>query len=412
MKRPTSINTKVHEDIFDSLSSAPTSSNTYPDDVSSLSITRNSSLLSDSDSLSDSSKKIRKKRNTYQKIPDDIRVNLLEAVQNGETLKAAAKRHKINYSSAKSILHTYRKEGRILKKSAQERGSKKRDDDSADEEEEPSKPVKSSKKENVQPKQSDSKAAPSFTPSLDRTKSEPVTTTNFNEKNNQVSPRHALADNSLPMMKAKSYEPNYEAHFENKTSIDTSMPHHNYQGLQKNEDPFVTMFSAPENHGAYEPHHIDSMDNLDGNRHFTYKPKLFANFFTGHFDAPLGDMGSDHLFRGSHDYGHYSYPREFDSFNDMMTSFQFAPSHQEEYFPDPNNFLHQRGPSMANPLEDKTNKVSNGMDYEDFGESSLHSPLKNFLDTQKLLQQVIGKTSTLDYSNNAAAFRRGSMDFY
>jgi len=75
----------------------------------------------DAESSVSSSKKIRKKRNTYQKIDDDIRLKLLEAVQNGETLKAVAKRCNINYSSAKSILHTYRKEGRILKKSGQDR---------------------------------------------------------------------------------------------------------------------------------------------------------------------------------------------------------------------------------------------------------------------------------------------------
>jgi len=81
------------------------------------------------DGMQSTSKKIRKKRNAYQKIDDEIRVKLLEAVQqHGETLKAAAKRYGINYSSAKSILHTYRKEGRILKKSAQDRTLKKHPD--------------------------------------------------------------------------------------------------------------------------------------------------------------------------------------------------------------------------------------------------------------------------------------------
>jgi len=80
----------------------------------------------ETDSIGDGSKKIRKKRNAYQKIEDDVRLKLLEAVQkHGETLKSAAKKYKINYSSAKSILHTYRKEGRILKKSAQERNIKR-----------------------------------------------------------------------------------------------------------------------------------------------------------------------------------------------------------------------------------------------------------------------------------------------
>jgi len=83
-------------------------------------------------SISEKSKKMRKKRNTYMKIEDDARIKLLEAVQQGETLKAAARRYNINYSSAKSILHTFRKEGRILKKSAQERTARKRTKNSSD----------------------------------------------------------------------------------------------------------------------------------------------------------------------------------------------------------------------------------------------------------------------------------------
>jgi len=93
---------------------------------------------------SDDPKKPRKKRSAYQKIADDVRMKLLECVKNGETLKSAAKRFKINYSSAKSILHTFRKEGRILKKSAQERTTKKKINA---ENEHPYRPQKQVKKE-------------------------------------------------------------------------------------------------------------------------------------------------------------------------------------------------------------------------------------------------------------------------
>jgi predicted transcriptional regulator len=76
----------------------------------------------DTDAISSDTKKIRKKRTAYQKIDDDIRLELLDAVQRrGESLKSASKRLNINYSSAKSILHTFRKEGRILKKNALEK---------------------------------------------------------------------------------------------------------------------------------------------------------------------------------------------------------------------------------------------------------------------------------------------------
>jgi len=86
-------------------------------------------LMSETDSqfesISGSSKKI-KKRKKYSKIDDEIRMKLLEDVANkGDTLKAAAERYNVNYSSAKSIFHTYRKEGRILKKPAREKNRKK-----------------------------------------------------------------------------------------------------------------------------------------------------------------------------------------------------------------------------------------------------------------------------------------------
>jgi len=85
-----------------------------------------SETSSQQDSLSSFSKKINKKRKKkYSKIDDTIRMKLLEDVENGDTLKAAATRYGVNYSSAKSIFHTYRKEGRILKKPARERYRRK-----------------------------------------------------------------------------------------------------------------------------------------------------------------------------------------------------------------------------------------------------------------------------------------------
>jgi hypothetical protein len=92
--------------------------------------TEDSDLMSETSSQSDCmsgySKKIVKKRKKYSKIDDSIRMKLLEDVaNNGDTLKAAAERYNVNYSSAKSIFHTYRKEGRILKKPAREKARRK-----------------------------------------------------------------------------------------------------------------------------------------------------------------------------------------------------------------------------------------------------------------------------------------------
>jgi len=76
--------------------------------------------------LLDNSKKISKKRTKYQRIDDTLRKKLIDAVEKeGQMLKAAAKRFKINYSSAKSIFHTYRKEGRVNKKAVRERYGRK-----------------------------------------------------------------------------------------------------------------------------------------------------------------------------------------------------------------------------------------------------------------------------------------------
>lgn len=78
----------------------------------------------DDTGLSMSSKKIQK-RKKYQKIDNETRLKIVEEVQkNGKLLKIAAEKYNVNYSSAKSIFHVYRKEGRILKKPFKGRSSK------------------------------------------------------------------------------------------------------------------------------------------------------------------------------------------------------------------------------------------------------------------------------------------------
>ena len=81
---------------------------------------------SETSSLSLRSKRITKRRTRYQKIDNSIRQKLIDAVvKDGQMLKTAAKECDVNYSSAKSIFHTYRKEGRVSKKSLRDRYIKK-----------------------------------------------------------------------------------------------------------------------------------------------------------------------------------------------------------------------------------------------------------------------------------------------
>lgn len=53
----------------------------------------------------------------YQSIPDEVKNRFVEEVlrQHG-TIKSAAEKFELNFSTAKAILHTYRKEGRVGRK--------------------------------------------------------------------------------------------------------------------------------------------------------------------------------------------------------------------------------------------------------------------------------------------------------
>lgn len=61
-------------------------------------------------------KKMARRKKKYRFITDEMRVMLVDAVDNGEKIKHAAKRLKINYSSAKSIFKVFKREGRFSKK--------------------------------------------------------------------------------------------------------------------------------------------------------------------------------------------------------------------------------------------------------------------------------------------------------
>lgn len=401
MRRPSAINTKVQDDIYTPFSStAPDSSLTNLDEASSPYplYDKYDNGLSDSDSFSDNSKKIRKKRNTYQKISDDIRVNLLEAVKNGETLKAAAKRHKINYSSAKSILHTYRKEGRILKKSAQERSIKKKVI-STPEIEKPEKAPRSARKENEHSAHGTRKGLQSLTPLAERKK--------FQTDNNKYD------EEESPMKSTKELNANYHSlmKMEDNGNIKASVEAPKPVKEEGSTRRMLSVMTQEASEMTY-PGHVEGMHPT----HMPYRQetpkqkdgKLFDNFFVNYSDAHPNESGYGQTYNEGPECTNYMYyPREFDSFTDMVTSLQGNSSHASHV-----EDLYSRGYNMVNGTEDKHIKMEHGAHYEESGENYQNCPLKSFMDTQSMFRDALRKASFFSYNGNSNGVRKSSMDFF
>lgn len=313
----------------------------------------------DDDGLSSDSKKIRKKRNAYCKISDDIRVSLLDAVKNGETLKSAAKRYKINYSSAKSILHTFRKEGRILKKSAQERTMKKKG--SAMDSEENAKVVKPPKKENAKTNETANKLPENIAP--------------LSERINSVSTAASLSDKNNGSTE--------------KVTDSQNINHHTYDHEPHFEEPAVKMM---------EHDHMHDMSRQ--------KIQLFDNYHHNYNDNFLHEpMGGDfHNFSNT-----MHYPSEFDLFNDTISSFKRKLS-IDDFFHDPNGSLGNKEFNTPNHADDKHFKFDNATHHDTHGENA-NCPLKSFMDTQNLLRQALRKASFASNNGSYAGYRRGSFDW-
>jgi len=336
------------------------SHNAYLDDESSPYLNQQSHA-SDEETLSENSRKIRKKRNAYCKISDDIRMNLLEAVQNGETLKSAAKRHKINYSSAKSILHTYRKEGRILKKSAQERTMKKKGSSPA-RSEQSTKAVKPVKKEKVKIEENTSRFVESLAP--------------FAERMNSVSTAASFSDESNQAALNYTTVGQYSHHQQNNETA------------YKVEEPTVRGTAENENT-------------------FGSQGKLFDNLFQSYPEYP----SSDHIIGGYNDYSNFmNFSNEFESFNDTMAAFQSRLSYNEDFFQDPSGFLCTKEFNTPNVTDEKHVKLEAGMDY--FDHSGENAMFKGFMDTQKGMRQGMRKNSFVSYSGSFTGYRKNSFDLF
>jgi len=385
MKKPTTLSTKFSDEMYEAYPASAHPAN----DPASPYLHDNSPADSDNESLSDSSRKIRKKRNTYQKISDDIRVQLLDAVQNGETLKSAAKRHKINYSSAKSILHTYRKEGRILKKSAQERTTKKRV--SSTDIERPSKISKLSRKENMEPEE-DETASQSYVTSKDKQKHD-AEDTHGNEEKNHV----------MGLLNSAHYDGD---HHDTQASNEAAAPssHHDYHKtgpltVRKHENV------AEKHHGDYHK------GGHKGDYHLTHKSRSYDS----HYETHDGDHHHPHGHYGGHHHHHhreapehtsYYYSRELDSFNDAVNMWQARSAHHHDH----NGFLPYHRYAAHTHTDAAHKGEHHGAEFDDHADTSVGYLLKSFMDIQNgHYHQPIRKSSFVSYTGNG--LRKESFDF-
>jgi len=319
--------------------------------------------LSDSEPMFEQSRKIQKKRDTYQKIPDDIRVQVLELVQNGETLKSAAKRFQINYSSAKSILHTYRKEGRILKKSAQERAMKKKvthDEDAQSVERQVAKPAKKEAKNNKK----------TVAPLAERTISA-TTCASYSDEKSSPAYTNTASESLVSTLKMEHCETQHARH---------AAAHEDYTGT----------------HEAY---------NM--NRGARQNSMAMDNFYMKYSDYHFPDVGGDYYRNEVSDYPsgmHFS--NEFDP----LSVLQPRLPKNEEPFHGSNNFFYQKGFNGGYGFEDKATRPDNGLYYEENLENA-GNPLKSFMDSQILLQEALKKTNFWTGSANQG-FRKSSFDMF
>lgn len=320
----------------------------------------------DQSSVSSESKKIRKKRNAYQKIDDETRLELLEAVQKrGETLKSAAKRLNINYSSAKSILHTYRKEGRILKKSALDR------------------PI------NLYPINSYELDIGSIN------HLPPITFENLNP--NKINFPECFGQNNYHHAQAQR--------------VQESGPSSPLRGLTAN---FGTLFlssqqiiesqnmSSPQISNAVRLSHSSSNDysSTTSSLDFSYvntnatisqnpsnpleQLKYMDNFYMNYSNSPLSGGGANINKEQSNTGSRTAGQKEFDSFTDMMNSFQDQSCLAEEFNFDSQVIRPTRPNVASEKFEAKTSQQENFAWNETY---------KNFINAPNFLSSTLNKVS-------------------
>jgi hypothetical protein len=332
-----------------------------------------------SDGISVNSKKIAKRRCAYQKIDDDIRLQLLEAVQKKrETLKSASKRLGINYSSAKSILHTYRKEGRILKKSLLERAI-------------PQSQSKISQMD-ISPMAAQPQVMPksqsSHSPSLRRlnfVQKSHMTATPTNMAKKDFSPMNGLSKNFghlfLNALHLKEDANAQKAQVSGFTLIPTiKFP------VQMNEP-------SPSNAQIHLQHMLTPVVNQSPNNPLGVLKSL-DNFYLNYSNSPLSG-GAANIFSDSS--SHRQFPTEFDSFSEMVSALQSQPGSINKSTGD----LYIQNPLAFNSPRFGFNRIDAGIPNED----NAVSMIRGLIETQQLLSDTI---QTASYINNLRQIQKTS----
>jgi len=376
MKTNFSVAVAYEDEGCDSLSTGVPSQSLYSSERDSPFLSRFSETC-DTEGVSSESKKIRKKRNAYQKIDDDIRLQLLEAVQrNGETLKSASKRLDINYSSAKSILHTYRKEGRILKKNVFERTVKvcqypftEMDISPANGTPQIFGEVFTLKPLNFPEGFNAMEIYQESTSSSNETKSStPIHRLTNNFDYLLVGAQQKVEDHSM----VNSYYPNLE--FKTSMKIEDNA---SYSTETDSNGPTIPSFGLVDNQSFTNPPGV--LKSLD-------------NFYMNYSNSPLSG-GRANMFKDCSDSSsRRRFPKEFDSFSDMVNAIQNQPRNIDEGIHRSKNFGFSPAKLFNNKIEAKLMK-EDGMAWNETIENVAIDTFKSFVDAQCLYRDALQKAS-------------------
>jgi hypothetical protein len=370
---------KPHDDMSDTISTSAASLSYIPfEDNSPSGIHSTNSIESD---ILCKSKKIRKKRNAYGKIDDEIRLKLLEAVQRGETLKSAAKRYQVNYSSAKSIFHIYRKEGRILKKMTQEKNFEFDLPTQSELEINPHLFMNANAVRLNPPYQ-----RPAFSHASQPLDFRPEMMFNsLQEINGHSSPINGLVDNFTELlkignsfksrddiMKSKAFMPTFPSRFNPNQKV--NLMDYNFPKMQTNQQMCLTPTPKPNTHTPI----ANPIERL----------KQFDNFYMNYNNSPLS--GNARMIREGSESGSNRYVQgEFDSFSEMVSAFQ--------------------APKLVIPGLMQSNDAKMSLDeelnYPGSLESAALETVKTFIDAHLVLSNAFKKAS---YFNNLVHIQKSN----